>query len=150
VCDFRIELVKHGWHRFDEVLDLSYAVLYGPFGVAREGDWYHPAHGSDFAIALDAQDRLVGTARLLPASGDGSRQVRQVAVDPQARGRGTGHAMMRALERSAAENGAIELWLHAREDAIGFYERMGYIPEGLVFVSELTGIPHRTMRKRLE
>jgi predicted GNAT family N-acyltransferase len=41
------------------------------------------------------------------------------------------------------------MWLHARHDAVGFYERMGYVPEGSVFVSELTGIPHRTMRRAI-
>ena len=53
---FSIELVTHDWGRFEEVLDLCYDVLYRSFGVARQGDWYHPAHGSEFAVALDAGD----------------------------------------------------------------------------------------------
>ena len=48
----RIETVSHDWPRFDEVLDLYYDVLYGPFGVPRDVEWYHPAHGSVFAVAL--------------------------------------------------------------------------------------------------
>jgi len=75
--------------------------------------------------------------------------VRQVAVSASARRRGIGHALMAELERVAAKTGAPELWLQAREHAFGFYERLGYIPEGEIFVSGLTGIPHRTMRKRL-
>ena len=148
--EYNIELVTHDWDRFDDVLALSYAILYGPFGVAKEGDWYHPANGSDFAVAMDADARLVGTARLLPAAEDGTRQVRQVAVVPELSRRGIGQALMVALERTAASSGTCGLWLHARQDAVGFYERMGYIPEGSVFVSELTRIPHRTMRKWLE
>jgi GNAT superfamily N-acetyltransferase len=149
VSDHRIELVGHEWDRFDEVLDLSYDVLYRDFGVAREGDWYHPANGSEFAVALDQSGILLGTARLLPTPGDASRQVRQVAVIPGAHGRGVGRGLMHALERVAAAEGATELWLHARDNAFGFYERLDYVPEGAIFVSELTGIPHRTMRKRL-
>ena len=147
---YTIELVTHDWPRFDDVLDLSYDILYGPFGVDRTGDWYHPANGSVFAVALDEKAGLAGTARLLPESADGTRQVRQVAVRPELCRRGIGHALMHALERRAALDGASSLWLHAREEAIGFYERMGYKPEGTIYVSELTGIPHRTMRKALE
>jgi len=145
----RIELVTHDWARFAELLDLSYDVLYRDFDVSREGDWYHPANGSEFAVALDADDVLVGTARLLPLSGNLDRQVRQVAVAPETRGRGIGKALMVALEELAYREGGRELWLHARENAWGFYERLGYEAVSEVFVSELTGIPHRTMRRRL-
>jgi ribosomal protein S18 acetylase RimI-like enzyme len=145
----RIEVVRHEWQRFDELLELSYNVLYRDFGVAREGDWYHPAYGSEFAVALSPGGELLGTARLLPKPGDPTRQVRQVAVSPQAHGRGVGRALMEELERLAVAEGAVELWLHARENAFGFYGRLGFVPEGEIFVSELTGIPHRTMRRRL-
>jgi len=149
VPEFTIEFVTHDWYRFDEVLDLSYAVLYEPFGIDRGGEWYHPANGSDFAVALDAGSTLVGTARLLPMAADLTRQVRQVCVMPSMCGRGIGRALVGALEELAVASGAGEMWLHARQDAVGFYERMGYIPEGPVFVSELTGIPHRTMRRSI-
>jgi predicted GNAT family N-acyltransferase len=148
--DFHVELVSHDWHRFEEVLDLSYGVLYSSFGVPRGGDWYQPADGSRFAVAIGTDGELLGTARLLPAPDAVAHQVRQVAVSPDARRRGIGHALMGELERVAAEKGAIELWLHARENAFDFYDRLGYRAEGEIFVSELTGIPHRTMRKRLE
>ncbi len=149
MSDFDIELQTHDWERFDELLDLSYEVLYREFGVAREGDWYHPANGSTFAIALGSGGALLGTARLLPAPQDRSRQVRQVAVSPSAHGRGVGRALMAELERLAIAEGAEETWLHARDSAFGFYGRLGYVAEGDLFVSQLTGIPHRTMRKRL-
>ncbi len=149
MADFSIELQRHEWDRFAEVLDLSYEVLYRDFGVAREGDWYHPANGSEFAVALDSGGLILGTARLLPRPGDASRQVRQVAVSPTAHGRGVGRALMFALERLAVEEGANELWLHARTNALGFYERLGFVAQGEVFVSTLTGIPHLTMRKSI-
>ena len=149
MADFRIEMVTHEWPRFAEVLDLYYDVLYGPFGVGREYEWYHPAHGSDFAIALGPDDALLGSARLLPASGDEVRQVRQVVVVPQVQGQGLGRALMSAIEARAAEQGARVLWLNARHTAFGFYEANGWTFSGPLFESELTGIPHREMRKRL-
>jgi predicted GNAT family N-acyltransferase len=57
---------------------------------------------------------------------------------------------MSAIERIAAEQGACDLWLNARHSAFGFYEALGWRFDGEPFDSELTGIPHRLMRKRLE
>ena len=145
----RIELLTHDWPRFGEVLDLYYDVLYGPFGVMRDSEWYHPAHGSSFAIALGSDDALLGSARLLPAAGDIERQVRQVVVAPRAQGSGIGRALMSAIERTAVEQGAEELYLNARHTAFGFYESIGWAYDGEMFTSELTSIPHRPMRKRL-
>jgi predicted GNAT family N-acyltransferase len=146
---FHIETVTHDWFRFDEVLDLYYDVLYGPFGVARDFEWYHPAHGSRFAVAIGASDELLGSARLLPAAGDEVRQVRQVVVVPEAQGVGVGRELMSAIEHIAAEEDARELWLHARCSAFGFYEALGWKFAGEPFTSELTGVPHREMRKRV-
>ena len=152
---FTIEFVSSDWHRFDEVLELSFAVLYEPFGVswpeeASEGaDWMHPAPGTCVGVAVSGDDVLLGSARLLPAAGDSERQVRQVAVSPDARGLGVGRALMLALERKAAEEGARETWLNSRNTAYGFYEVLGYQLEGDEFVSHVTGIPHRAARKRL-
>ena len=150
-----IEFVTPEWERFDELIECSCVVLYDPFGLARpdivggEADWRLPPPGTDVAVALDERGQILGSAWLLPAPGDPSRQVRQVAVDAASRRIGVGVLLMRAIELLAAEQGAIELWLNARDTAFGFYERLGYVAEGAVFVSELTGIPHRLMRKPL-
>jgi GNAT superfamily N-acetyltransferase len=162
---YRIVRVRHDWERFGEVLDLCYRILYEPYCVPRDGDWYHEAYGSEFAIALAesgaqgapsaadvaaaALPAVLGTARLIPAPGDTERQVRQVTVVPEARLCGIGAALMAELERMAREEGASELWLHARETAYGFYEALGFVAEGHGFVSDLTGIPHTTMRKHV-
>lgn len=146
---FRIEIVAHEWPRFGEVLDLYYATLYGPFGVARDVEWYHPAHGSRFAVALGPRGELLGSARLLPASGGGPRQVRQVVVAPDAQGQGVGRALMDAVESVARAEGVDELWLNARCTAYGFYEALEWEFASDEFVSELTGVAHRRMEKRL-
>ncbi len=142
-------VVDHAWSRFDEVLALYYEVLYRDFGVDRDADWYQPAHGSEFAVAIAADRGLLGAARLLPAPGDTERQVRQVAVAPGARGSGVGRVLMGELHAIAAREGAETTWLHARETAFGFYESLGYRYESEPFASSLTGIPHRTMRRAI-
>jgi ribosomal protein S18 acetylase RimI-like enzyme len=154
VPGYAIEFVSPEWDRFDEVLHLAFAVLYRPFGVTWPdesvgADWLHPEAGTHLAVALSGAGDLLGSARLLPAAGDSSRQVRQVAVSPDARRTGVGRALMLALEARAAEEGATETWLNSRNSAYGFYESLGYTLEGEEFVSEVTGIPHRAARKQL-
>ena len=150
-----VAFVTPAWERFDELIECSYVVLYEPFGLLRpdtsagEADWRLPPAGTDVAVALGTRGELLGSAWLLPAPGEASRQVRQVAVDAASRRMGVGVLLMRAIEMRAAEQGADELWLNARDSAYGFYERLGYVAEGEEFVSELTGIPHGLMRKAL-
>lgn len=150
MSEVRIIEVEHGWPRFSEVQALYYAVLYEGFGVPVGADWYHDANGSVFAIGLDAADRLLGAARLLPSPGDAARQVRQVAVSPDFHGSGLGRRLLSTLEHRAVGEGATELWLNSRHTAYGFYERLGFVSHGEEFDSELTGIRHRLMRKRIE
>lgn len=144
-----LSIVSDDWDRFGEVLDLYYDVLYREFGIAREADWFDAASGGEFVVALGEDGMLLGSARLMPRPGDPSRQLRQVAVVPECRGRGLGGALVRELERIADDEGAEGVWLNARRTAYGFYERLGYEPVDSEFVSALTGIPHRLMKKPL-
>lgn len=132
-----------------DVAELLYGVLYEPYGVARDDDWLHSADGGVFAVARDGAGAVLGVARLLPAAADESRQLRQVAVAPVIRGTGIGRLLVAGLEEQAAAEGASEVWLNARDSAYGFYLALGYGFAGEEFVSELTGIPHRRMVKRL-
>ncbi len=144
---FEIRFVDESWEKFERILELDYAVLYRDFGVPRDSDWYHSAEHDVHAVVLASGSRLLGAARLIGAPGDASRQLRQVAVEPAVRGMGLGAELVVALEDRAREEWAEEIWLNARDSAIGFYERLGYVAEGDEFVSELTGIPHRLMRR---
>jgi GNAT superfamily N-acetyltransferase len=150
-----VALVTPAWERFAETIERSFLVLYEPFGLKRpdaslgEDDWRLPPEGTIIAVALGPDSELLGSAWLLPVEGDVSRKVRQVAVEFEAQRRGVGAALVRALEQVAAEQGAAETRLDSRDTAYRFYERLGYVAEGEEFISELTGIPHRPMRKRL-
>ncbi len=137
------------WERAEQLADLLYRLMYRDFGVEREGSWREHEEGSVTAVALAADETLLGTARLLPAEGERVRQVRQVAVEPASRCSGVGSALMAAIEWRAAQEGAEEIMLHARDSAIEFYEQQGYAVVSEIFISELTGIAHQTMRKRL-
>lgn len=142
-----IEWVDEGWPRFDQLCAMLYAILYEPFGVDSTVDWYHHEPGAT-AVALSGT-RLLGSARLLGCEPDASRQLRQVAVEPAIQRQGIGRALVLAAHRRAAEQGAHEVWLNARDSAFPFYAALGYGFDGEMFVSELTRIPHRRMRREL-
>ena len=81
-------------------------------------------------------DRLVGVATLVP-DGSGSWQLRGMAVESEWQGRGVG----RALLKEAAVR-VSPLWAHARDTALGFYERLGWVVEGEGYVYGVMGLPH--------
>ena len=93
-------------------------------------------------MALDADGRLLGTARLTP-----DRRIGRMAVLASERGRGIGEAMLAGLLEEARRRGWTEVTLHAQLHALPFYARAGFVPSGPVF--EEAGIGHRLMRRRL-
>ncbi|NDL70684.1 GNAT family N-acetyltransferase [Vreelandella alkaliphila] len=80
----------------------------------------------------------VGTARLLP---DG--HIGRVAVLASFRGSGIGYQLMEAAIRAAKSAGHTSVALSAQLHALAFYERLGFVTHGDVFMD--AGIPHREM-----
>ena len=148
IAAWSITFVAEDWPGFDQILELDYRELYESFGVPRELDWYHDEYPSIHVVA-HAGPNVLGAGRLLGAPGERARQLRQVVVTASLRGEGIGTALVEAMERRAACEGARQTWLNARDTAFEFYEKLGYEYDGEMFVSALTGIPHRRMRKEL-
>jgi predicted GNAT family N-acyltransferase len=92
------------------------------------------------------EGRALATARLRITE-HGEARAERVAVLEEARGTGLGAAVMELLADTTEQQGHRELVLHAQIHVIPFYERLGYIAEGPVFMD--CDIPHRTMRKTL-
>lgn len=80
----------------------------------------------------------IATARLTP---DG--QIGRMAVLSDYRGLGIGTALLLKILSHAKESGHDRLYIHAQKQAILFYERNGFIPEGNEFMD--AGIPHLAM-----
>lgn len=101
---------------------------------------------SAFHVIALAGDRPVGTGRLVEMA-RASGKIGRMAVAAEARKKGVGASIMSALTSKAEALGCTELFLDAQVSAIGFYERLGYVAEGDVFIE--AGIPHRRMRRSL-
>lgn len=92
-------------------------------------------------VAYDECGHAVGTARLLP-----DHHIGRMAVVEQARGRGIGSRLLRAMMEAARQRGASEVLLNAQVSAMPFYRKHGFLEEGEIFYD--AGIPHKSMRHR--
>lgn len=87
----------------------------------------------------------VGTARLLlDAPSGGPVHLGRVAVLHEWRRHGVGNALMTRLHDEAKARGYRSIEISAQVTALPFYERLGYIAEGPVYLE--AGIDHRAMR----
>ena len=91
------------------------------------------------AVAYDAQDRAIGTGRLLP---DG--HIGRMAVRKAGRGTGVGGEILQLLMGKARERGDASVVLNAQAAAAPFYARHGFVQQGEQF--EEAGIAHVEMR----
>jgi GNAT superfamily N-acetyltransferase len=73
-----------------------------------------------------------------------SWQLRGMATVETARGRGVGRIAVDAAIAHVRSTGAALLWCNARDVALSFYERAGFVVEGDGFVND-HGIPHHPM-----
>jgi len=97
-------------------------------------------------IAAFEDDTMLGCCMLVEEK-PGCVRLRQMAVLNDLQGKGIGRALMNFAENIARDLGYKLITMHARKNAIGFYEKMSYVVSGDEF-TEIT-IPHFRMEKKL-
>jgi predicted GNAT family N-acyltransferase len=85
----------------------------------------------------------VATGRLLLPHDGVQAHIGRIAVLSEHRHAGYGRLVMQSLHEIALEQGIRDITLAAQLHAIGFYERLGYVVHGRVFLD--AGIEHRWM-----
>jgi predicted GNAT family N-acyltransferase len=114
-------------------------------GVAAELEFDGNDETADHLLAyLDGQP--VGTARIRKLN-DHTAKVERVAVLKTARGVGIGKQIMVESLAFLRKAQVAEVCIHAQDAVRDFYQRLGFEPEGEIFVE--AGIPHVKMRKLL-
>lgn len=101
---------------------------------------------NDILICAFDEDELLGCC-ILSDTKDGCIRLRQMAVQKNMQGKGIGESMVTFAENLARDKGYKTLTMHARDTAIGFYEKYGYKVKGEQF-SEIN-LPHHIMEKKL-
>ena len=88
-------------------------------------------------LLLKFENRGIGTTRL-DVRADGTAIVRLVAITSAEQGKGHGAELARQVENLARLKGALKLLVNAAPEALGYYERLGYVRDDWD-AGELTG-----------
>ncbi len=119
--EIRSPKTKEEWETY---YSLRYRILREP--------WNQPSgsernEGDETAIhaALFEHGKILGVSRL-DSAGREIGQIRFMAVETNQQGKGIGEQLMHQLELIALQRGHKKIILHAREIAVGFYQKLGY------------------------
>ncbi len=130
---------------FDKYFDLRWRVLRKPWSQPK-GSEQDEMDNDGIHIMAIIGDKVIGCGRGHFNSSI-EAQIRYMAVDDDFQRLGVGLRILIALEEELTENGAKEIILKARENAVSLYEKHGYeiYQEGEILFGE---IKHYWMRKR--
>ena len=131
---------------YRDELELRFRVLRQPLGMARDTVRFAFEGDSMHLVAVE-RNRVLGCVLFHPDQAGGGRLF-QMAVAAPLRGQGWGRRLVRELERRLIAEGFARIELHARQEAVGFYEGLGYRAVGAEFTE--VGIPHRIMERQLD
>ena len=98
----------------------------------------------------DADGHLVAISTWIPRPfhDEAAVQLRGMATAPHAQGHGVGAMLLEAGFTRAATTAPL-VWARARDTALEFYLRHGFVVDGEGFIDEQTGKPHHVIVRRL-
>ncbi len=140
-----IRTVPHAGPDYEAAVTLRRAVLRTPLGLDFTAEQL-AAETADTHFAAFDGTQIVGAVVMTPYDAT-TVKLRQMAVSPDAQGKGVGAALLKAFEAQARAAGMTGITLAARVTAQDFYARNGYTAEGGIF-EEVT-LPHIHMTKSL-
>lgn len=140
--------ILHLSEPYSAAVALRDRLLRAPLGLTFSSEELNAEHSDIHLAGFDAMGTLIACLVLSRKSQPGNLRLRQVAVAPESQGQGVGKKLIHFAESFAAiELHATHLTLHARQEVIKFYERLGYHTVGTPFIE--VGIQHIGMEKSL-
>ena len=140
-----LKIIEHDSPEYLQMVSLREAVLRKPLGLDFDRTELEQER-RNILIGAFEDDDILGCCMLIEENADTLR-LRQMAVYNEKQGKGLGRALMNFAENLARDRGYKWLNMHARSNAVGFYEKMGYRVVSDEF-TEIT-IPHVVMEKQL-
>jgi ribosomal protein S18 acetylase RimI-like enzyme len=141
-----LKIIDHGSPEYREMVRLREDILRRPIGLSFSPEELEKEK-NNLLMAAYEDDQMLGCCMLVEEA-PGTVRLRQMAVMNDLQGKGIGKALMQFAENLARDRGFKKITMHARKNALGFYEKMGYQTIGEEF-QEIT-IPHYVMEKDLE
>jgi len=140
-----LKIIDHGSAEYEQMVKLRDDILRKPLGLTFTREELEREKNNLHIVAYE-DERMLGCCMLLEEDPETVR-LRQMAVMNDLQGKGIGKALMQFAENLARDRGYKKITMHARKNALGFYEKMGYKTRGKEF-EEIT-IPHYVMEKEL-
>ena len=140
-----LKILDHGSAEYRQMVKLRDDMLRKPLGLGFSESELESEKDNMLIAAFEDED-ILGCCMLVEENPTTVR-LRQMAVLNDLQGKGIGRALMNFAENLARDRGYKILSMHARKNAVGFYEKMGYEITSDEF-TEVT-IPHYLMEKKL-
>lgn len=140
-----LKIIDHGTAEYQQMVKLRDEILRKPLGLSFTPEELEKEK-NNLHIAAYEDEQMLGCCMLVEEPPETIR-LRQMAVINDLQGKGIGRALMQFAENLARDRGYKKITMHARKNALGFYEKMGYKKIGKEF-NEIT-IAHYVMEKEL-
>ncbi len=140
-----LKQIDHGSAEYRQMVQLRNLILRQPLGLSFTEEELEKEK-NDILIAAFDDDEILGCCMLCPLDNNTLR-LRQMAVRDNLQGKGVGASIMTFAENLARDKGYSSMIMHARDTAIGFYEKFGYKVKGNEFIE--VNVPHHVMEKPL-
>ncbi len=140
-----LKQIDHGSKDYKQMIHLRNIILRQPLGLSFSKEELEKEKNNIHIASFD-DDEMLGCCMLTPINKD-TVQLRQMAVPDKLQGKGIGAAIMSFAETLARDKGYTKMIMHARDTAIGFYEKFGYRSIGKSFTE--VNLPHHLMEKKL-
>ena len=140
-----LKQIDYGSPEYRQMVQLRYSILRQPLGLGFSTEELEKEK-DDILIAAFDDDEMLGCCMLVPIDVNTLR-VRQMAVNNNLQGKGIGASIMAFAETLARDKGYRNLIMHARNTAIGFYEKFGYKVVSGEF--QEVNLAHHVMEKKL-
>ncbi len=140
-----LKQIDHGTKEYEQMINLRLLILRQPLGLRFSPEELEKEKNNILIASFD-DDEMLGCCMLTPLDNK-TLQLRQMAVPNKLQGKGIGASIMSFAENLARDKGYHKMVMHARDTAIGFYEKFGYKLKGNSF-NEIN-LPHHIMEKKL-
>ena len=140
-----LKQLYHGSKEYDQMVNLRYEIMRKPLGLSFSEEELKKEK-EDILIGAFDEEEIIGCCMITKIDHQCGR-LRQMAVQKNKQSMGVGESMMAFAENIARDRGYKILMMHARDTAIGFYEKYGYKIKGDGFIE--LNIKHHIMEKKL-
>lgn len=140
-----LKQIDHGTPEYKKMVKLRDEILRKPLGLHFTPEELNKEK-EDILLGAFDEDEILACC-LLTRVDNKTIKLRQMAVQNNLQGKGIGASMMNFAETVARDKGYKNLMMHARNTAVGFYEKFGYRVKGDEFIE--VNVPHHVMEKRL-